>query len=181
MGSKEILNLKYRQGFAFVGVSGGQQVVEQRAMRETDRASVTQVFKMSGQAAENLKRAIVQNGCEDRVHQIPDAEKLSSGQQLPLKTELVKRQNNIDFYLSKKRHFEKIDKLKMFLDWCKTEGVVMPKLEYPVAFENGLVGARCKGDILNREAFLHVPYKMILDVKKVQNNILLKRVIEANP
>ena len=41
----------------------------------------------------------------------------------------------------------KEDKFTMFLKWCKDEGVIMPKLEYPAYFENGLVGVRCKEDI----------------------------------
>ena len=52
----------------------------------------------------------------------------------------------------------------MFLDWCIKEGVIMPKLEYPAKFENGVIGVRCCEDIENREAFLAVPYKMILNV-----------------
>ena len=54
----------------------------------------------------------------------------------------------------------------MFLNWCKAEGVIMPKLQYPAYFENGLVGVRCASDIENREAFLYVPFKMILSVSK---------------
>ena len=55
----------------------------------------------------------------------------------------------------------------MFLDWCKAEGVIMPKIEYPAYFENGLIGARCTEDIKNREAFLFVPLKMMFSVYKV--------------
>lgn len=45
----------------------------------------------------------------------------------------------------------------MFLAWCKKEGVVMPKLEYPATFENGVTGVRVTEDIQNREAFLFIP------------------------
>ena len=34
------------------------------------------------------------------------------------------------------------DRYTIFNDWCKSEGVIMPKLEYPAVFEDGLIGAR---------------------------------------
>ena len=40
----------------------------------------------------------------------------------------------------------------------------MPKLEYPAKFENGLVGIKCKEDIEHREAFIFVPFKIIISV-----------------
>ena len=53
----------------------------------------------------------------------------------------------------------------MFNEWCEREGVIMPKLEYPAYFNNGLEGIRCKEPIEHREAFLFVPYKMIITVR----------------
>ena len=44
LGSKEISQLEYRQGFAFIGVAGRTEANEQRAVDRKDRASVTQVF-----------------------------------------------------------------------------------------------------------------------------------------
>jgi len=41
----------------------------------------------------------------------------------------------------------------------------MPKLEYPVYFENGLKGMRCKEDIEHREVFLFVPYRMMFTIE----------------
>ena len=43
----------------------------------------------------------------------------------------------------------------------------MPKIEYPAYFENGLVGAKCKEDILNNESYMYIPYKMMFSVSKV--------------
>ena len=37
-----------------------------------------------------------------------------------------------------------MDKYEMFNEWCKKEGILMPKLEYPAVFENGLIGVKCK-------------------------------------
>ena len=69
----------------------------------------------------------------------------------------------------------------MFVDWCVKEGVVMPKLEYPAIFENGLIGIRIKEDIANREAYLYVPYKMSITVSKILENPILRPIIDSNP
>lgn len=42
----------------------------------------------------------------------------------------------------------------------------MPKLEYPAYFEDGLIGVRVKAKIEHREAYMSVPYKMMLTVAK---------------
>ena len=57
----------------------------------------------------------------------------------------------------------------------------MPKLEYPVYFENGLKGMRCKEDIEHREVFLFVPYRMMFTIEATQNIEALKPIIEAHP
>ena len=44
MGSREIWNLKYRQGFAFVGMKGKQKANENRRKDRADEVFVTQVF-----------------------------------------------------------------------------------------------------------------------------------------
>ena len=44
MGSKEIWNLGYRQGFAFIGISGREEVNEKRAIQTEDQVSVGQLF-----------------------------------------------------------------------------------------------------------------------------------------
>jgi len=69
----------------------------------------------------------------------------------------------------------------MFNEWCKKEGMIQPKLEYPAYFENGLVGVRCKEDILNREAYLYVPFKMMLSISKVQNDTVLGPIVLEHP
>ena len=56
----------------------------------------------------------------------------------------------------------------------------MPKLEYPAFFEHGLVGARIKEDIQHREAFMFVPYKMIMSVKKAQADKVIGQILEKH-
>ena len=93
----------------------------------------------------------------------------------------LKEKKNIDYYLSQDGYVETVDKFTMFLDWCNKEGMVMPKLEYPAYFENGLIGVRCKEDIINREAYLFVPFKMMLSVHKVQNDDVLGPIVLDHP
>ena len=69
----------------------------------------------------------------------------------------------------------------MFFDWCQKEGVIMPKLEYPAYFENGIIGTKCKEDIENREAYLFVPFKMMLTIRKVCYHQILGPIIVGHP
>lgn len=48
MGSEEIMNLKYRQGFAFIGTVGNKEKsIEKRSLRQSDSASVTSLFLLA--------------------------------------------------------------------------------------------------------------------------------------
>ena len=73
------------------------------------------------------------------------------------------------------------DKYSLFNQWCEQEGVIMPKIEYPAWFQNGLLGVRVKEDIQHREAYLAVPYKMFMSVKKAKADPVISEIIEANP
>lgn len=44
MGSKEIWNLDYRQGFAFIGITGRKEFKEVRAFERKEAVTVTQVY-----------------------------------------------------------------------------------------------------------------------------------------
>ena len=72
-------------------------------------------------------------------------------------------------------------KCKVFMDWCGANGVVGPKIEYPAYFEGGLVGARATAAIEHREAFLKIPFKMLMTVHDAQNHPVLGKIIEENP
>ena len=56
----------------------------------------------------------------------------------------------------------------------------MPKLEYPAYFEGGLVGVRAIKPIEHREAFLKIPYKMLMTIDAAQKHPDLGRVIAEN-
>jgi hypothetical protein len=53
-----------------------------------------------------------------------------------------------------------VAKAVRFREWCESNGVKMPKLEYPAFFEGGLIGVRVREDIQHNEAFLSVPMKV---------------------
>ena len=58
---------------------------------------------------------------------------------------------------------------------------MLPKLEYPAYFEGGLVGVRALEPVEHREAFLAIPYKMLITVDGAQRHPALGPIIEANP
>jgi len=83
---------------------------------------------------------------------------------------------NIEFYLG----VDKVeDKFTMFNKWCKQEGVIMPKVEYPAFFEHGLLGVKVTQDIEHREAFLYIPLKMVFSVEKARQQEELVQVINS--
>lgn len=57
----------------------------------------------------------------------------------------------------------------------------MPKLEYPAYFENGLMGTRVKEDIHHREAYLAVPNKMLMSIKRAKKDPILGAILAAHP
>lgn len=57
----------------------------------------------------------------------------------------------------------------------------MPKLEYPAYFQGGLLGARVTEDIQHREAYLAVPNKLLMSVKKAKQDKILGAIIAAHP
>ena len=69
---------------------------------------------------------------------------------------------------------------KVFNDWCFANGVVQPKVEYPAYFEGGLVGMRATAPIQHREAFVSIPYKMLMTVDAAQRHPILGRIIDEN-
>ena len=87
----------------------------------------------------------------------------------------------MDYYLLKEGEEEKEDKDIMFNKWCKKEGVIMPKVEYPVFFENGLRGMRAIEDIAPRETFIFVPFKMVISTEIVWDIEALKPVLSKHP
>ena len=67
------------------------------------------------------------------------------------------------------------------MDWCAKNGVKIPKLEYPANFDGGLVGVRAKEDIEHREAFLYVPFKILITMELAHNHPIIGHVFRENP
>ena len=72
-------------------------------------------------------------------------------------------------------------KCEVFNEWCRSNGVKWPKVEYPSYFEGGLVGVKATEPIEHREAFISVPYKMLLTVDAAQKHPVLGKIIKENP
>ena len=92
------------------------------------------------------------------------------------KTEL----KNIEWYMDDGIK-DTTDKFQMFNEWCKEEGVIMPKLQYPAYFEGNLLGVRCTEEIKHREAYMFVPYKMVISLNKIMQHPVVSKIIQENP
>ena len=55
-------------------------------------------------------------------------------------------------------------KCEVFNEWCRVNGVQLPKVDYPGYFKGGLVGMKARAPIAHRESFISIPYKMLMTV-----------------
>jgi hypothetical protein len=100
---------------------------------------------------------------------------IRSQSEKPFTSTVLRGKVNIDDFLPNK---DTSDKYKMFNNWCKAEGVKMPKLEYPAYFEDGdLLGVRATKDIQHKEAYLAVPAKLHMSVTKAKDHPVLGPII----
>jgi hypothetical protein len=71
-------------------------------------------------------------------------------------------------WLKEKADKETKDRYARFDKWCKKNGVVHPKIKYPVMFgkgDNGYLGALATDDIGPNETIIKVPSHMIINTK----------------
>lgn len=71
-------------------------------------------------------------------------------------------------------------KCERFNAWCKQVGIICPKIEYPAFFEGGLVGGKVTAPIEHREAFLCIPYNVIISIDKCVKDPVLKQFYGEN-
>lgn len=71
MGSKEIRAIGYRQGFAFIGVSGRRGANERRATSKKDQVSVAQVFEIDDAAATRAGAGAQAHAPKEMEHRSP--------------------------------------------------------------------------------------------------------------
>jgi hypothetical protein len=67
------------------------------------------------------------------------------------------------------------------MKWCSDVGILCPKIDYPAFFEGGLVGGRVNSPIENREAWLFVPFKVIISIDKCLADPKLSVFYYQNP
>jgi hypothetical protein len=73
-----------------------------------------------------------------------------------------------------------MQRYELFAAWCKTNGVIAPKLKYPTYFD-GLCGVGVTEDIQHNEVVYCIPYRLIMTVEKARKVPELAKVFGANP
>ena len=68
------------------------------------------------------------------------------------------------------------DKYKLYNEWFLAEGGLMPKVEFP-AFFDGVLGCRAIKEIGHREAYIFVPYKMVMNIHHYDDHEILGPII----
>ena len=104
------------------------------------------------------------------VEKLPEddqSQPIQQSQSEEQKSEIVKHDEGEDWKVDHQQ------RCAVFNEWCFSNGVMMPKVEYPAYFEGGLVGMQAKQPIEHRESFLSVPYKMLLTCERAQTHPVL--------
>lgn len=57
----------------------------------------------------------------------------------------------------------------------------MPKCKFPHNFEDGMLGVGVTEDIQYREAYLFVPYKLMLNINKIEGHPVLGPILLEHP
>lgn len=113
----------------------------------------------------------------EKIQERPNRENLSTASSSSTEKTII----SIEEFMLGDGQKDEVDKYTMFNEWCRNEGVIAPKLEFPAYFEDGLLGVRCKEDIQHREVYLYVPYKMLLSVKDTHSHPVLGKIVAAHP
>ena len=89
----------------------------------------------------------------------------------------IKTKPNVESYLAEP---DNTDKYELFNEWCKKEGILMPKLQYPAIFEGGLIGTKVTQEITHREAYLAIPFKMMITITKATDDPVIGPIVKEN-
>lgn len=196
MGSREISNLAYRCGFAFIGMSGQQFANERRAKAPGEQVAVTYILQVNESPAIEGEKEYLENLVKTK--RARDIAKREAGMEEDLEFREIKSGNHngrqyyvaededdveksIDYYLLGDEFVEIKDRMTMLVEWCQKEGLIMPKLKYPAYFAGGVIGIKCSEDIQHHEVYMAIPYKMIFSTDKVQQHQVLAPVIMRYP
>jgi hypothetical protein len=74
----------------------------------------------------------------------------------------------------------RMKKCQIYQEWCKKQGIFMPKLEYPAFFEDGTMGFKAKEAIKHRELIMAVPYSIVMSNHKAKENPELNKIFIEN-
>jgi hypothetical protein len=72
-------------------------------------------------------------------------------------------------------------KVQKFKEWCTNQKIIMPNLEYPAYFDDGLMGFKTKKRIDHRELVLGIPYSICMTNDKAIKDPILGKVFTENP
>lgn len=92
------------------------------------------------------------------------------------------KKTHVDYYvvLAGKKPPEG-DKYTLFKKWAEDNGIIWPKVEWPIWFDNDYMGAKAKEDIGYREAFAMIPWKIILSCKDTLEHPILGPICKKHP
>ena len=71
-------------------------------------------------------------------------------------------------YLEKRASKKEREKFEKFFKWCDSEGIIHPKIKYPVMFgsgDNQYPGCMAIEDIGKNEPFIKVPSRLIISTQ----------------
>ena len=97
--------------------------------------------------------------------------------------ELLKYRNtHIDYYVVLQGDKPpEMDKYELFNKWTLENGVIWPKVKWPVWFDDEYAGVQVLEDIENREAFALIPYKIILSCRRTREHPILGAICKKYP
>ena len=152
---------------------GTPQIIDEEekallAPTERDEEAASEATRAETTATTEQQSAMVE-GAEEEMKGAPQVFDLTDSANVPLT-------NLVDPW--KEEHGRKCE---VFNAWCRANGVKQPKVDYPAYFEGGLVGVKAIAPIEHREAFLGIPYKMLMTVAGAQAHPILGPIIAENP
>lgn len=87
-------------------------------------------------------------------------------------------------YLKKKASKKERERYEKFFKWCDDNGIVHPKIQYPVMFgtgDNQYPGCLALEDIGKNEAFIKVPGRLVISTQAAMLCEPLKEMFYDNP
>lgn len=74
-----------------------------------------------------------------------------------------------------------MDKNEAFKIWAEENGIIWPKVEWPVEFAEDYWGCRVTSEIAHREAFSMTPFKLVISCRRTREHPVLGKICKAYP